>query len=496
MNVTAVILFVLFVALSLGITTWAARRSRSRSQFYAAAGSLTGFQNGVAFTGEFLSAATFLGITGIYFTSGYDGLIYAIGAAMGWPVLLFLMADRLRSLGRYTLTDVLADKLKHPSIRIFSATATVITLILYLVAQMVGAGGLIELLFGVDYTWSVAVIGLLMLIYVIFGGMVATSWVQIVKACFLWALGLALAVAVLARFDFNLGKLFSAAVASHPRGEKLLEPIGFNSVAASMSAALTQAVGIAGLPHFIMRFFTVPNVIEARRSASYATGLIGGFYLVMIIIGFGSIAILAANPAYTVGPALLRNGNNMAPLYLAQALGGDIFLGITAAAVFATILAVVAGLTLAVAAAISHDVFGTVIRKGQVTEAEELKVSRIAAILFGVTSIALSIVFKNENITFLVVTSLSIAASSTFPLLFLACFWKPLNTAGALAGGIAGLVIAVAGIILGPTVWVAVFGYSAPVFPYQYPTIVGLPVALGVCVIVSLLTAKPRAVAE
>lgn len=490
MNVTAVTLFVLFVALSLGITTWAARRSKSRSQFYAAASSLSGFQNGVAFTGEFLSAATFLGITGIYFTFGYDGLIYAIGAAMGWPVLLFLLADRLRAMGKYTLTDVLADKLKAPSIRIFAAVATVITLILYLVAQMVGAGLLIELLFDVDYLVSVVVIGLLMLIYVLFGGMVATSWVQIVKACFLWVLGLALAIAVLIKFDFSIGKLYAAAVAAHPRGEKLLEPVGFPTVGASLSAALTQAVGIAGLPHFIMRFFTVPNVAEARKSAAYATGLIGAFYIVMVIIGFGAIAILANNPEYTTGPALLKNGNNMAPLYLAQALGGDVFLGITAAAVFATILAVVAGLTLAVAASMSHDVFATVIRKGKVTEAEELKVSRWSAIAFGAAAIALSVVFRNENITFLVVTALSIAASSTFPLLFLACFWKPLNSTGALVGGTVGLLTAVAGIILGPTVWVAIFGYPQPIFPYQYPTIVGLPVGLGVTMIVSLMTAK------
>jgi len=495
MNTTAIVMFLAVVAISLAITRWASRRSKSRSQFYTADGTLTGFKNGAAFTGEFLSAATFLGITGIYFTSGYDGLIYSIGAAMGWPVLLFLLSDRLRVMGRYTLTDVLTYRLKDPSLRIFSAGATVIILILYMVAQLVGAGLLIEFLFGLDFMWSLFLIGLLMVTYVVFGGMVATTWVQIVKAGFLWVIGLVLAIGVLATFDFNIEKLITTAITKHPNGINIMSSSGFTSVGASMSAALTQAVGIAGLPHFIMRFFTVPNVTEARRSAAYATVLIGGFYIVMIVIGFGTIALLNGNPDYAVGPALLRNGNNMAPLYLAHALGGDILLGICAATVFATILAVVSALTLAVSAAISHDLYGMVIRKGEQTEAEELRVSRIAAMAFGIFTILLSLAFKEQNITFLVVTSLSIAASSTFPILFLACFWRSLTAAGAFAGGTAGLICAVSGIILGPTVWVSIFGFTTPIFPYQYPTIVSLPIAIFTTVGVSLLyTKKPSSI--
>jgi cation/acetate symporter len=490
MNFAAISMFLVVVAISLGITHWASKRSQSRAQFYTADGSLSGFKNGAAFTGEFLSAATFLGITGIYFTSGYDGLIYSIGAAMGWPVLVFLLATRLRTMGKYTLTDVLTYRLKDPSLRIFSASATVIILLLYMVAQLVGAGLLIEFLFGLDFVWSLTLIGILMITYVVFGGMVATTWVQIVKAGFLWVLGLVLAIGVLATFDFSLEKLLTAAIDKHPNGLKIMESSGFTSVGASISAALTQAVGIAGLPHFIMRFFTVPNVREARRSAAYATAMIGGFYIVMIIIGFGTIAILNGNPEYAIGPALLRNGNNMAPLYLAHALGGDILLGICAATVFATILAVVSALTLAVAAAISHDLYGMVIRKGEQTEAEELKVSRFAALAFGLVTIVLSLAFKNENITFLVVTSLSLAASSTFPVLFLACFWPRLTAKGALIGGTTGLLCAVAGVILGPTVWVAIFGFDTPIFPYQYPTIVSFPLAMVVTMSVSMLGPK------
>lgn len=496
MNITAIVMFLLIVSISLGVTHWASKRNKSRNQFYTAGGTLSGFKNGAAFTGEFLSAATFLGITGIYFTSGYDGLIYSIGAAMGWPVLVFLMSDRLRSMGRYTLTDVLTYRLKDPSLRLFSAGATVVILLLYMVAQLVGAGLLIEFLFGVDFVWALILIGVLMITYVVFGGMTATTWVQIIKAGFLWIIGLVLAAGVLQQFDFSFSALLTAAIDTHPNGSKIMESSSFTSVGAAISAALTQAVGIAGLPHFIMRFFTVPSVVEARRSAAYATAMISAFYVVLLVIGFGAIALLNGNPEYAAGPALLKQGNNMAPLYLAHLLGGDIFLGICAAAVFATILAVVSALTLAVAAAISHDVYGMVLRKGQQTEAEELKVSRGAALVFGLVTIALSIAFKEENITFLVVTSLSIAASSTFPVMFLACFWPRLTAAGALLGGTVGLLCAVTGIILGPTVWVSIFGFDTPLFPYQYPTIFSLPIAVIVTMTVSLAGSKSIDIAQ
>ncbi len=492
-NITAVVMFFIFVAITLGITYWASSRSQSRSQFYAASGGLTGWQNGIAFTGEFLSAATILGITALYYAGGFDGLIYAIGALMGWPVILFLLSDKLRAMGKFTLTDVLSYRLKEPSLRVFATVATVVVLLLYMVAQLVGAGALVELLFGIDFFYAVCVIGVLMMIYVIFGGMVATSWVQIIKCCFLLVLGCILAFGVLAKFDFSIGKVLATAVEKHPLGIKILGPISLSSPAAAISAFLTQAVGLAGLPHLIMRFFTVPSVAEARRSANFATALIGLFYILMIVIGFGAVAILTGNPDYVGPTGALRNGVNMAPLYLAHSIGGDLLLGICAAALFATILAVVAGLTLAVAAAVSHDLYAGVIKKGTQTEAQEMRVSRFAAVTFSVVSILLSVAFRHENITFLVVTALSIAASSTFPVLFLTVFWRGTTAAGAVIGGSVGLVGALAAIILGPTVWVPVFGNAAPIFPYQYPTVVTLPLSLVLIVVVSLLSQKSAA---
>jgi cation/acetate symporter len=496
MNLTLVAMFALFVAITLGITHWAARKSGSRKQFYAAGGSLTGLQNGLAFSGEMLSAATFLGITALYFTSGYDGLIYSIGALMGWPVLLFLMSERCRKLGRFTLTDVVTHRFKNDFLRLFSACATIAITTGYMIAQLVGAGGLISLLLGLDFSVSVVLTGALMIIYVIFGGMVATSWVQIVKACFLLTIGLLLTVWVLATFNFSFAALLTTAIAKHPHGAGILAPSSLiTSFGAAASVTVTQIVGLAGLPHFLMRFNTVSNAFESRRSASYATLFIGLFYGVMIVIGYGTVAIIGNDPTFVESPGLLRNGNNMAVLDMAKALGGNLLLAICAAAAFATILAVVAGLTLAVAASVSHDIYGMIVRREKQTEAEEIKVARIAAVIFGIVTIGLSIAFKNENITFLVVTALSIAASSTFPVLFLTCFWSPLTAAGAWIGGTCGLIASVAGIVLGPMVWVSVLGHAQTVYPYQYPTLVSLPIAMIVAVGISLLAKRPDPVA-
>jgi cation/acetate symporter len=483
------LIFTAFVIVSLAITAWAARKASARSQFYAAGRSITGLQNGIAIAGEFLSAATFMGITGLYFTSGFDGLVYSVGALMGLPMLLFLLSDHLHRLGRYTLADVLSQGLHDRSMRVFSAFATVLVLLLYMVAQLVGAGSLIELLSGVSFGWSVTGIAVLMMAYVIFGGMVATTWVQIVKACFLVTIGFVLAYGVLNTFHFSPTELFRTAIGRHPLGRKIMGPSSLTTVGAAASAALTQVAGLAGLPHLIMRFFTVPNTSEARRSANYATAIIGGFYVLMIIIGYGAIAIVGKDSA------LLRHGNNMVPLALAHALGGDVLLGVCAGAIFATILAVVAGLTLAVAASISHDIYGTVIRQGRQSERQEIKVSRFAAVVFGAMGVVLSVVFRHENVTFLVVTSMSIAASSTFPALFLACFWRSLTATGAVYGGTIGLVFAICGIIVGPTVWVDVMGHSRSIFPYQYPTIVSLPVAF-ISIIAISIVGRRRAVAK
>ena len=491
MNAPAFVIFAGLVALTLAITAWAARRSGSRSQFYTAGGSIGGVQNGFAFAGDFLSAAGFLGVAGLYFGAGLDGLVYGLGAIIGWPALLYLMADRMRSLGRYTLTDVLARRFDAPAVRIFSASANLVVLAFYMIAQMVGAGVLIDLLTGMGFTFSAILVGGLMLIYVVFGGMVATTWVQIIKAGLLVATCAVLTTMVLRRFDYDLQALFATAVAQHPQGARIMAPGAFlGGPGAALSLVLTLTLGPAGLPHILMRFFTVPNVVEARRSALTATVIIGLFGLMMVVIGYGSIAVLAGDSAYTTDSGALKGGSNMAALHLADALGGSTFLGMISAVAFATILAVVAGLTLAAAASVSHDLYGAVMRKGQQTESEELRVSRRAAFVFGVICIVLSIAFRNENINLLSVFALSVAASATFPVLVLALYWRGLTTAGVVAGGAIGLLTAVTALVLGPGIWVAVLKNPEPIFPYQYPTIVALPLTFVLTWLVSLATHK------
>jgi len=492
MNVTTLAVFLVFLLITFVITGWAARRTGTRNEFYAAGESITGVQNGFAFAGDYMSAATLLGIAGLYFTSGLDGFVYNVGGVVGWPILLFLLAERLRRLGRYTLTDVLSQRLDEKPIRIFAAGANLVVLTFYMVSQMVGAGVLMNLLLGLSFTWSALLVGTLMTVYVVFGGMIATTWVQIIKAALLIAAALTLAAFALGTFDFSVGALLDAAVAKHPTGDAVMGPSTLISgPGAAISLGLTLLFGPAGLPHILMRFFTVPNVKEARKSANVAAALVGGFCVLMVVIGYGTVAVLYDNPAYMELDGTLKGGSNMASLHLAHALGGDVFLGFVAAIAFATILAVVSGLTLAAAATASHDLYATVIRGGKQTEREEMKVSRWSAFTFAAIGIGLSIVFQHENINVLAATAFSIAASATFPVLILALFWKPLTTAGAIAGGVAGLVAAAGAIVLGPSVWVAVFGNAQPVFPYQYPTILSMPLAFIVAFAVSLLAPSP-----
>jgi len=424
---------------------------------------------------------------------GFDAFVYCIGALVAWPILLFLLADRMRALGKFTLTDVLVQKMAPAPVRTFSAVATLAVLIVYMIGQLVGAGALISLLLGLDFTVSAVVIGILMVVYVTFGGMVATTWVQIVKAVILVLVGVTLSLWVLSMFDFSPEKLFAAAIAKHPKGNAIMAPSSLISgPVAAISLGLTLVFGPAGLPHILMRFFTVPNVAEARRSVSYATLFVGGFFLLTVFIGYGAVALLTGDPTYVDANGNIIGGNNLAALALAHALGGDLFLGIVAAAAFATILAVVAGLTLAAAATVGHDLFGTVIMKGKQTEKQELWVSRSAALLFGAVGIGLSIIFREQNISILVITSFAIAASATFPVLALALFWPRLSTAGVMTGGILGLVAAIGGVILGPNVWVAVLKYPEAIFPYQYPTIVSMPLAFGAAIVVSLLMPEKK----
>ncbi|MDU6387090.1 MULTISPECIES: cation acetate symporter [unclassified Pantoea] len=477
-NYQAIGMFVVFVAATLGITYWASKRTRSRNDYYTAGGNITGFQNGLAMAGDFMSAASFLGISALVYTSGYDGLIYSLGFLVGWPMILFLIAERLRNLGRYTFADVASYRLQQKPIRTLSACGSLVVVALYLIAQMVGAGKLIQLLFGLDYHIAVVLVGILMVLYVLFGGMLATTWVQIIKAVLLLFGASFMAIMVMKATGFSFNNLFTQAMAVHPKGAAIMQPGGLvKDPISALSLGLGLMFGTAGLPHILMRFFTVADAREARKSVFWATGFMGYFYFLTFIIGFGAILLVGANPAFKDASGALIGGTNMAAVHLANAVGGSTFLGFISAVAFATILAVVAGLTLAGASAVSHDLYASVIRKGQATEREELRVSKITVLVLGVVAIALGILFEKQNIAFMVGLAFSIAASCNFPIILLSMYWSKLTTRGAMIGGWLGLITAVVLMILGPTVWVQVLGHASPVYPYEYPAIFSMIVA-------------------
>lgn len=450
-NPVAIMFFILFVLSTLGITYWAAKRTRTTKEFYAAGRSITGFQNGLALAGDYMSAASFLGIAGLVSTKGYDGLIYSVGWLVGWPILTFLIAEPLRNLGKYTFADVVAYRLKQRPIRAAAATGSLITVLFYLIAQMVGAGTLIKLMFGLPYEIAIVVVGALMIAYVLFGGMLATTWVQIIKAVLLLGGATLLVFLTLAQFGFSYGELFSQAVKNY--GDKFLEPGGLvtNPVDA-FSLGLALMFGTAGLPHILMRFYTVPDAKEARKSVFYATGFIGYFYILTVTIGFGAAVLVGQKVIMGVD----KGGNMAAPL-LAEVLGGNIFLGFLAAVAFATILAVVSGLTLAGASALSHDLYVGVIRRGVSAEKEEVKVAKIATVCLGIAAVLLGILFKGQNVAFMVGLAFAVACSANFPALLMSIVWKKFTTKGAVASIYTGLILAVTLIVLSPTVWVDVF---------------------------------------
>lgn len=480
-NWQAIIMFLIFVVFTLGITYWASKRVRSRNDYYTAGGNITGFQNGLAIAGDYMSAASFLGISALVFTSGYDGLIYSLGFLVGWPIILFLIAERLRNLGRYTFADVASYRLKQGPIRILSACGSLVVVALYLIAQMVGAGKLIELLFGLNYHIAVVLVGVLMMMYVLFGGMLATTWVQIIKAVLLLFGASFMAFMVMKHVGFSFNNLFSEAMAVHPKGVDIMKPGGLvKDPISALSLGLGLMFGTAGLPHILMRFFTVSDAREARKSVFYATGFMGYFYILTFIIGFGAIMLVGANPEYKDAAGHLIGGNNMAAVHLANAVGGNLFLGFISAVAFATILAVVAGLTLAGASAVSHDLYANVFKKGA-TEREELRVSKITVLILGVIAIILGVLFENQNIAFMVGLAFAIAASCNFPIILLSMYWSKLTTRGAMMGGWLGLLTAVVLMILGPTIWVQILGHEKAIFPYEYPALFSISVAfLGI----------------
>ncbi|HET6720052.1 MAG TPA: cation acetate symporter [Rhodocyclaceae bacterium] len=500
LNGIAIAMFMVFVALTLGITWWASKRTLSTADFYTAGGGISGFQNGLAIAGDYMSAVTLLGLTSVVYAKGFDGFIYTVSFFIGWPVILFLIAERLRNLGRFTFADIASYRLDPVRIRSFAAFGSLTVVCFYLIVQMVGAGQLIQLLFGLDYNLAVIAVGTLMMIYVTFGGMVATTWVQIIKACLLLGGGTAVMLLALARFDFSLDTLFSQAVASHGAGSKILAPGSLMADPVSaVSLSLALMFGTAGLPHIMMRFFTVPDAKEARKSVFYATGFIGYFFLVVIILGLAAITIVGKNPQFFEGGVVggkLLGGSNMPVMHLAKAVGGDLMLGFLSAVAFATILAVVSGLALAGASAISHDIYARVIKKGTASSVDELRVTRYASIGIGITAIALGILFKDQNIAFLVALNFGIAASVNFPVLILSMYWKGLTTRGALWGGIAGLVSSVGLVILSPAVWVKVFGNAQAIFPYDHPAIISMSAAFLVTWLVSITDRSARASQE
>ncbi|MBK5145738.1 cation acetate symporter [Budviciaceae bacterium BWR-B9] len=478
LNIEAIVMFVLFVGLTLYITYWASKRTRSRSDYYTAGGKITGLQNGLAIAGDFMSAASFLGISALVYTSGYDGLIYSIGFLIGWPIILFLIAERLRNLGKYTFADVASYRLGQKEIRTLSACGSLVVVALYLIAQMVGAGKLIQLLFGLNYHVAVVLVGILMVMYVLFGGMLATTWVQIIKAVLLLAGASFMAIMVMKSVNFNFNELFVQAIKTSPKGAAIMSPGGLVSDPISaLSLGLALMFGTAGLPHIIMRFFTVSDAKEARKSVFYATGFIGYFYILTFIIGFGAIFLVGGNPAFKDAAGALIGGTNMAAVHLADAVGGSFFLGFISAVAFATILAVVAGLTLAGASAVSHDLYANVIKQGQATERDELKVSKVTTVVLGFVAIGLGILFEKQNIAFMVGLAFSIAASCNFPIIILSMYWKKLTTRGAMIGGWLGLLSAVGLMILGPTIWVQILGHEKAIYPYEYPALFSMIIA-------------------
>ncbi|WP_423773942.1 cation acetate symporter [Aquipseudomonas alcaligenes] len=499
-NMTAIGMFFVFVMATLAITWWAARQTKSTADFYTAGGGISGFQNGLAIAGDYMSAATLLGLSSLVFAKGYDGFVYTVAFFMGWPVITFLMAERLRNLGKFTFADIVSYRLDQNRIRTFAAFGSLTVVCCYLVVQMVGAGQLIKLLFGLDYHTAVMVVGVLMLVYVIFGGMIATTWVQIIKAVLLLAGGTTLAGLALAEFGFSLENLAQRAVDAHAIGSAIMGPgamLADPINAASLSLGLV--FGIAGLPHILMRFFTVPNAKEARKSVFYATGFIGFFFLVVMMLGFAAIVIVGQDPQFFVDGQLggaLIGGGNMVAMHLAKAVGGNLFLGFLSAVAFATILAVVAGLALAGASAISHDLYATVLKKGRASERDEMRVTRIATVGLGLVAIGLGILFEQQNVAFLVGLTFGIAASTNFPVLIMAMYWKGLTTRGALLGGCAGLISALVLVILSPAVWVAVLGHAEAIYPYDHPALFSMPLAFLVIVVVSRMDRSARAERE
>ncbi len=499
-NLTAIAMFLAFVGLTLGITYWAASRTKTTADFYTAGGGITGTQNGLAIAGDYMSAATLLGLTAMMYTRGIDAYIYMIAFFVGWPVILFLMAERLRNLGKFTFADITSYRLNQGKVRTMAAISSLVVVCFYLVAQMVGAGQLIKLLFGLDYGIACVLVGALMMIYVAFGGMVATTWVQIIKACLLLFGGTVMMLLAMSEFNFNFEELSARAMDIHTLGEDLFAPGSLLSdPVTAISLGIGLMFGTAGLPHILMRFFTVTDAKEARKSVLVASGIVAYFFNVVALLGLTSIIIVGQNPEFFEGGNIdgaIIGGGNMVAMHLAKAVGGDLLLGFLSAVAFATILAVVAGLALAGASAIAHDLYARVIKKGTASEKDELRMSKLATVGLGVVAVLLGLAFEQMNVAFMAALAFGVAASANFPVLILSMYWKDLTTRGALASGYLGLFSAVTLVVLSKSVWVDVFGYAEPLFPYTQPALFSLPLAFLAAFVVSKMDRSSQAQAE
>ena len=500
LNLHAIGMFFVFVLMTLGITYWAAGKSKTASDFYTAGGGISGKQNGLAIAGDFMSAATLLGLTAMIYGQGVDGYIYMVAFFVGWPIILFMMAERLRNLGKFTFADITSYRLNQGKVRTMAAISSLVVVCFYLVAQMVGAGQLIKLLFGLDYNVALVVVGVLMMVYVIFGGMVATTWVQIIKACMLLTGGTAIMLLAFSKFGFSFETLTNRAMEVHQLGPKLLVP---GSLLADPITAISMGLGlmfgIAGLPHILMRFFTVTNAKEARKSVFYASGIIAFFFNVIAFMGVCAIVLVGTDPQFFEGGDIkgkLIGGGNMVALHLAKAAGGNLLLGFLSAVAFATILAVVAGLALAGASAISHDLYARVIMKGKASESSEIRVSKIATLGLGVVAVLLGMAFEKMNVAFMVALAFGVASCANFPVLLMSMYWKGLTTRGALVGGYTGLISSVLFVVFSKSVWVDVLGNPAPLFPYTQPALFAMPLAFLAIYVFSKLDTSAQAQAE
>jgi cation/acetate symporter len=498
-NTTAVVIFAVILSITLGITYWASKRTSGATTFYAAGRQITGPQNGLAISGDYLSAASFLGIAGLIYLYGFDGFLYSIGFLVAFLTVMFLLAERMRNAGKYTIADVLSFRLNERPARVAAASGTLSVAAFYLIAQMVGAGVLIEKLVGISFTLSVLITGTFMLCYVVFGGMLATTWVQIVKAVLLMAGILVMSVFVLERVGFNPIELFNRAEANTTAESTFsLAPGTFlKSDLDTISLGLALVLGTAGLPHILMRFFTVPDAKAARSSVVWAMFLIGFFYLLTTVIGFGARALLGQGGVEAAG-----KGGNLAAPNLAQELGGgegtfggDLFLAAIAGVAFATILAVVAGLVLSASSAVAHDIWSSIIRKGRDSEREEVLAAKIAAVAIGAIAMLVAILGgEGLNVSFMVGLAFAIAASANFPALVLALTWRRFNTVGAVCGVAAGLGSALALIIISPIVWGGAPGApdtgAFTWYDLNNPGIISIPLGFLGCIAGTLLSSR------